>query len=492
MASGTPEQEITEEPICPICLEYFTKPVSVDCGHNFCRGCITRYCEEWTTGDYGPLCCSVCRARIRAGNLRPNRNLAHIIEKLQEEGLKADEAGKENVCEKHKEKLNLFCEKDGEAVCVVCERSPEHKSHPVLLLEVAAWKYKKQTLTQLKTLKKEREELLGFKETEERKIKEYQDKKEAERQKVVSEFEQLHQFLEEQERLLLARLGELEQEIVRWQNETVTKLDKEISRLSELIGEMEGKGQQPAREFLQDARSTLSRCKKGKFQVPVRISPVLEKRLSIYSQQTLALKATLRTFKDTLSSDLKRDWGLSPARGVKKLYRKANVTLDPDTVYPGLVLSEDRKCVHCGDTRQDLPDNPERFDPVPCVLGCKGFTSGRHCWDVEVGGGERWAVGVARESLRRKGLIDFNPEGGIWAVERCLDQYRALTSPEVPLSLSRNLKRIRVSLDYEAGQVAFCYADNEAPIFTFPPATFAGDRICPWLWVWKSQLQLCP
>ncbi|XP_050776910.1 E3 ubiquitin-protein ligase TRIM7-like [Gopherus flavomarginatus] len=467
MASGTLEQEIPEEPKCPICLEYFTKPVSVDCGHNFCRGCITRYCEEWTTGDYGPLCCSVCRARIRTGNLRPNRNLAHIIEKLQEESLKADEVGKENVCERHKEKLNLFCEKDEEALCVVCERSPEHKSHPVLLLEVAAWKYKKQTLTQLKTLKKERDELLGFKETEERKMKEYQDKKEAERQKVVSEFEQLHQFLEEQERLLLARLGELEQEIVRWQNETVTKLDKEISRLSELIGEMEGKGQQPAREFLQDARSTLSRCKKGKFQVPVRISPVLEKRLSIYSQQTLALKATLRTF-------------------------KATVTLDPDTVYPGLVLSEDRKCVRCGDTRQELPDNPERFDPVPCALGCKGFTSGRHCWDVEVGGGERWAVGVARESLRRKGLIDFNPEGGIWAVERCLDQYRALTSPEVPLSLSRNLKRIRVSLDYEAGQVAFCYADNEAPIFTFPPAAFAGDRICPWLWVWKSQLQLCP
>ncbi|XP_065271254.1 E3 ubiquitin-protein ligase TRIM7-like [Emys orbicularis] len=467
MASGTPEQEITEEPICPICLQYFTKPVSVDCGHNFCRGCITRYCKEWTTGDYGPLCCSVCRARIRTGNLRPNRDLAHIIEKIQEEGLKADEAGKENLCARHKEKLNLFCEKDGEAVCAVCERSPEHRSHPVLLLEVAAWKYKKQTLTQLKTLKKEREELLGFKETEERKMKEYRDKKEAERQKVVSEFEQLHQFLEEQERLLLARLGELEQEIVRWQNETVTKLDKEISHLSELISEMEGKGQQPAREFLQDSRSTLSRCKKGKFQVPVKISPVLEKRLSIYSQQTLALKATLRTFKE-------------------------NVTLHPDTVYPGLVLSEDRKSVQCGDTRQDLPDNPERFDPVPCVLGCKGFTSGRHCWDVEVGGGERWAVGVARESLRRKGLIDFNPEGGIWAVERCLDQYRALTSPEVPLSLSRNPRRIRVSLDYEAGQVAFCYADNEAPIFTFPPATFSGDRICPWLWVWKSQLQLCP
>uniref|UniRef100_A0A674JCG7 Uncharacterized protein n=1 Tax=Terrapene triunguis TaxID=2587831 RepID=A0A674JCG7_9SAUR len=234
MASGTPEQEITEEPICPICLQYFTKPVSADCGHNFCRGCITRYCKEWTTGDYGPLCCSVCRARIRTGNLRPNRDLAHIIEKIQEEGLKADEAGKENLCARHKEKLNLFCEKDGEAVCAVCERSPEHRSHPVLLLEVAAWKYKGDS--HLERLRATGVHVL---------------QSEAERQKVVSEFEQLHQFLEEQERLLLARLGELEQEIVRWQNETVTKLNKEISHLSELISEMEGKGQQPAREFLQ-------------------------------------------------------------------------------------------------------------------------------------------------------------------------------------------------------------------------------------------------
>uniref|UniRef100_A0A8C3T0B3 Uncharacterized protein n=1 Tax=Chelydra serpentina TaxID=8475 RepID=A0A8C3T0B3_CHESE len=427
MASGTPEQETTQEPTCPICLKYFTKPVSVDCGHNFCRDCITRYCEEWTKGDYGPLCCSVCRARIRTGNHRPNRDLAHIIEKIQEEGLKAGEAGKETVCARHKEKLNLFCEKHGEAVCVVCEKSPEHRSHPVLLLEVAAWKYK--------------------------------------------------------------------MEIVRWQNETVTKLDKEISHLSELIGEMEGKDQQPAREFLQvrlierHLRSlpreglALGQSIQGSRTRPVPCP----KQVIGHHQGTalcpavceaLAMSPMCRQHASDLNSRPGQKSGNVPAR--MGLLGSVRNRPNPDTVYPGLVLSEDRKSVQCGDTRQDLPDNPERFDPVPCVLGCKGFTSGRHCWDVEVGDGGRWAVGVARESLRRKGVIDFNPGGGIWAVERCLDQYQALTSPESPLSLSRNPRRIRVSLDYEAGQVAFCYADNEAPIFTFPPASFAGDRICPW------------
>ncbi|CAM4666320.1 unnamed protein product [Caretta caretta] len=88
-----------------------------------------------------------------------------------------------------------------------------------------------------------------------------------------------------------------------------------------------------------------------------------------------------------------------------------NVTLNPDMAHPQLVLSEDRKSVRWEETRQYLPDSPERFDTEPCVLGCEGFTSGRHCLEVEVGGEGGWFVGVARESVRRKG--DISPEEGI-------------------------------------------------------------------------------
>uniref|UniRef100_A0A8C8VFZ8 B30.2/SPRY domain-containing protein n=1 Tax=Pelusios castaneus TaxID=367368 RepID=A0A8C8VFZ8_9SAUR len=147
------------------------------------------------------------------------------------------------------------------------------------------------------------------------------------------------------------------------------------------------------------------------------------------------------------------------------------VTLDPDTAHPKLVLSEDGKRVRRGHTRQDLPNTPERFNSEPCVLGREGFTSGRHYWEVEVGDGPRWAVGVARESVRRKREVSYSPKGGIWAVRRWGDQFWALTSPVTLLPQSRVPSRIRVCLDCDRGQVTFFGAGDEAPIFTFPPGS---------------------
>ncbi|XP_065420690.1 butyrophilin subfamily 2 member A2-like isoform X2 [Chrysemys picta bellii] len=176
------------------------------------------------------------------------------------------------------------------------------------------------------------------------------------------------------------------------------------------------------------------------------------------------------------------------------LTHPVNVTLDPDTAHPRLIVSEDRKSVRQGDIQQDLPDNPERFDYECCVLGCEGFTSGSHYWEVEAGDGKYWAVGVARASVSRKGefMSNLNPEVGIWAVRLYGGQYQVLTSPKIPLTLRRGPSRIRVCLDYERGQLAFFDAENQAPIFTFPPASFTGERIHPWLWVrGGSQLRLC-
>ncbi|CAM2101567.1 unnamed protein product [Caretta caretta] len=92
-------------------------------------------------------------------------------------------------------------------------------------------------------------------------------------------------------------------------------------------------------------------------------------------------------------------------REIPRVSHTANVTLDPDTAHPNLVLSEDLKSGKWEEMQQHLPDNPERFHTEPSMLGCEGFISGRHCWEVEVGDEGSWVVGLARESVRRKGEI---------------------------------------------------------------------------------------
>ncbi|XP_019354905.2 E3 ubiquitin-protein ligase TRIM15-like [Alligator mississippiensis] len=142
----------------------------------------------------------------------------------------------------------------------------------------------------------------------------------AEKQKIVSEFNQLRQLIEEQEQLLLAQLGELEG-CVNMQKEKGTKLSEEISNLNELIGEMEAKCQQPASEFLQDIRTTLSRCDKGEIPRPVPISPELERRLQDFSQITCALMETVKMFKDTVPSALEKR-----SRGPSQPYTKGRLS----------------------------------------------------------------------------------------------------------------------------------------------------------------------
>ncbi|KAM9120067.1 butyrophilin subfamily 1 member A1-like [Pangshura tecta] len=171
------------------------------------------------------------------------------------------------------------------------------------------------------------------------------------------------------------------------------------------------------------------------------------------------------------------------------------VTLDPYSANPYLILSEDRKRVRLEGVDEKLLANQEGFRYSPCVLASEGFTSGRHYWGVEVGSKGGWAVGVARESVRRKERVSLKPEEGIWAVERqWWGKFWALTSPMSPLSLSRNPEKIRVSLDYEERLVQLFDADNVKPFYTFPSASFAGEKIFPFFRVGGAgaQLRVCP
>uniref|UniRef100_A0A8B9T260 Zinc finger protein RFP-like n=1 Tax=Anas platyrhynchos TaxID=8839 RepID=A0A8B9T260_ANAPL len=408
MASQSPSESLQGEASCSICLGYFQEPVSIPCGHNFCRECITR-CWEGLEANFS---CPQCRQTASHKSFRPSRELAKIAEIAQQSELAS---------------------RTSSPSALVCDRSQAHRLHTVLPAEEAAQEYKVKHWDVLAAFPAHQKSL---------------GKGKTQPSKIVCEFEQLHQFLKDQERLLLTQLADLDRAITRVQEEAVVKVSEEMAHLDTLIWEMEGKFQQPASKFL------------------------LVRAQSIWVGGKWRERANPKTW-DSTSITLVLS---SPA---------ANVTLDPATAHPNLHLSEDRKQVRGQLVPQDLPDNPERFDFEPCVLGCQGFTSGRHFWEVEVGQGGVWAIGVAREtSIARKGQLSLCPKGGIWGVEKWGGQVRALTTRKVTLLPLRVLpRRVSVHLDYAGGTVAFFDADEGGLIFIFSRASFTGERVRPWLWV---------
>ena len=158
-----------------------------------------------------------------------------------------------------------------------------------------------------------------------------------------------------------------------------------------------------------------------------------------------------------------------------------DVTLDPDTAHTYLILSADGKQVRTGDSSQNRPDNPKRFSPVANVLGKQGFTSGRFYYEVEVSGKTEWDLGVARESINRKGKITLSPKNGYWTIWlRNGDEYMALADPSVVLSLKEKPERVGVFVDYEAGLVSFYDADRWNLIYSFRGVSFK-EKIYPFL-----------
>ncbi|XP_039373554.1 E3 ubiquitin-protein ligase TRIM39-like [Mauremys reevesii] len=451
MATDNPVESLQEEATCPVCLEYFKDPVIIDCGHNFCRACIAQ-CWKGSNTD---VSCPQCRETVQQGNLRPNRKLANVVEIAKRLSLQAAKgAGEERVCGEHQETLKLFCEEDQTSVCVVCHLSRDHRDHRVIPIKEAAQEYEEKLQGALGPLRKELEVALALMSAEEKKTTEWQGKVKNRREMIAGEFNKLHTLLREEEQLLLQSLEEEEKETLQRLQENITKLSQQSSSLQQLITELEEKCQQPVVELLKDVKSTLSRSENVKLQEPEAVSTHLKNVYKI----SLDMGEALKRF-------------------------EVDVTLDPDTAHPDLVLSEDRKRVRQGVKRQDLPNNPERFDTFPEVLGAEGFAGGRRYWEVEVGDKPGWELGVCRESVSRKGQDTFSPGNGYWVVGLRDGGYEALTSPATPLPMSIRPSRVGIFVDYDAGEVSFYNVTDRSHLFTFTD-TFSGKLhpyFCPGL-----------
>nr|XP_024654903.1 pyrin-like [Maylandia zebra] len=157
----------------------------------------------------------------------------------------------------------------------------------------------------------------------------------------------------------------------------------------------------------------------------------------------------------------------------RKLCAEVDVTLDPATAAGWVVLSPDNKKVSCN-YQTPLPDDPRRFDSCVAVLGKQSFTSGKRYWVVQVGDKTDWDLGVARESINRKGAITVRPDNGYWAIcRRNGGSLCACAGPAVTLYLKEIPQKVGIFLDYEESSVSFYNTEAKTHIYTYSGLTFA-------------------
>ncbi|KAM9334528.1 E3 ubiquitin-protein ligase TRIM39-like [Symphorus nematophorus] len=508
--------------LCSICLDVFTNPVTIPCGHNFCKNCITQHwdinvqcqcplcnkrvnrrpklyintfisemaaqfrqsvqekisnsSEEQDTKPGEVLCdictetklkalksCLVCLTSYCETHLEPHYRTSGL---RRHELIDPVENLEGRMCQKHERPLELFCKTDQMCVCRFCTES-EHKLHHIVPLK-SEYERKK---TGLDKTKAEVQQMI-----QERRLKIEQIKQSVRRSKEDADREtaasvQVFTALIQSVERCLAQLTEIiaeKQKTTEEQSEGFTKeLEEEISELMKRGTELEQLSHtEDQLQFLQSF-SSLNTVPPTKDWTDIRV----------HSSYDGTVWTALVELEETLMKEVKK---LCTDVELKTVQQFAvDVTLDSETANTDLILSDDGKQVNHGGLKQNLPDSPKRFSSC-CVLGNQSFSSGRFYYEVQVKEKTAWTLGVARESINRKGFSTLSPMNGHWTV--CLmngNQYKALAGPSVPLPLQSNPEKVGVFVDYEEGLVSFYDVDAAAHIYSFTGCNFT-EKLYPY------------
>ncbi|XP_039664991.1 E3 ubiquitin-protein ligase TRIM39-like [Perca fluviatilis] len=508
--------------LCSICLDVFTDPVSTPCGHNFCKNCIT---EHWNINvpNQCPNCKEVfyTRPELRvntfisemAAQFRQSAQPKFIISSLEQgskpaevpcdvctgtklmalksclvclvsycethlephltmSGLKRHqlidpvENLEGRMCTKHDKLLELFCKTDQMCVCMLCTIS-DHVLHDVVHLK-EEYEEKKAKLGKTEA---EIQQMIQKRQLKIQEIKHSVELSEEDADREIAGgvqvFTALKESVERSQAELINTIKEKQRKREKQAEGFIKELEQEISELKKRSTEVEQLSQSEDHFHVLQSFAFLNTAPPTKDWTEVKVHPPIKG----------TVVRAVNQLENMLSKQMKKLLGEAELKMVQR--SAVDVTLDPDTAHPKLILSDDGKQVQHGDVKKNLSDNPERFDTGPNVLAKQSFSSGRFYYEVQVKGKTHWYLGVARESINRKGSITPSPQIGYWLI--CLrnaNEYKSCADHVISLSLKSRPEKVGVFVDYEEGLVSFYDVDAAALIYSFTGCSFT-EKLYP-------------
>ncbi|KAK2092747.1 Tripartite motif-containing protein 43, partial [Saguinus oedipus] len=123
-------QAFRKELTCVICLNDLVDPVTIGCGHSFCRPCL---CLSWE-GAQSPANCPACREPSHQKDFKANIFLKNLVRIARKASLWQFLSYEKQVCGTQRETKKMFCGTDKSLLCSLCSNSQErgaHKHHPI-------------------------------------------------------------------------------------------------------------------------------------------------------------------------------------------------------------------------------------------------------------------------------------------------------------------------------------------------------------------------
>ncbi|XP_062046213.1 E3 ubiquitin-protein ligase TRIM48 [Lepus europaeus] len=130
----------------PICRKYFIDPVTIDCGHSFCRPCLYLCLQEKSVLNL----CLECKRVTDKRDFKTNISIKNLKVLIRKASLQQFLSSEEHTPVVRKETKKIFCKESKNLLCLLCSDSQEHQGHRHLSMDWAAEEHRE---TLLKTMK---------------------------------------------------------------------------------------------------------------------------------------------------------------------------------------------------------------------------------------------------------------------------------------------------------------------------------------------------